>query len=247
MRVAVFSDIHGNAVALDAMLADHARQGSDALVCLGDAVQGGPQPAEVIDRLRALRCPVVMGNADAFLLDDAPPAASEGDEAFRTELSAVRAWTVGQIGPTGLDFIRTFPPRIERELTGGRRLLGYHGTPSSFLDQVVPATPEDEARAMLALAPDTIGCGGHTHVQFIRHFDRTFHFNPGSVGFAYRHHQPPDRFRADPWAEYALLTVDGETLSLEFRRVPFDADQLIGVYRSSGRPFAERSIRRYQD
>lgn len=57
MRVAVFSDIHGNAVALDAVLADIAARGADALLCLGDAVQGGPQPVEVVARLRALGCP----------------------------------------------------------------------------------------------------------------------------------------------------------------------------------------------
>ncbi len=65
MRIAVISDIHGNFVALEAILKDISHQFVDQMVCLGDAVQGGPQPAQVVNRLRELACPVVMGNADS--------------------------------------------------------------------------------------------------------------------------------------------------------------------------------------
>lgn len=68
MRIAVISDIHGSLVALEAAMADLKRHPVDQMVCLGDAIQGGPQPAEVVQRLRELACPVVMGNSDAFLL-----------------------------------------------------------------------------------------------------------------------------------------------------------------------------------
>src|SRR5690349_17179247 len=68
MRIAVISDIHGNCLALDAVLADLQRDGVDWIVCLGDAIQGGAQPAETVARLRDLGCPIVMGNADAWLL-----------------------------------------------------------------------------------------------------------------------------------------------------------------------------------
>jgi hypothetical protein len=82
-------------------------------------------------------------------------------------------------------------------------------------------------------------------MQFLRHFGRTFHFNPVSVGVAYRHDQPDDHFRLDPWAEYALLASRSSSLSLEFRRIPFDVQLLVSVYKSSGRPFAESSIAEY--
>src|SRR5689334_13685014 len=68
MRIAIISDVHGNLVGLDAALADLQAQPVDQIVFLGDMVQGGPQPAEVVARLRGLACPVVMGNADAWLL-----------------------------------------------------------------------------------------------------------------------------------------------------------------------------------
>src|SRR5919199_6571799 len=77
MRLAVMSDIHGNCVALDAVLKDLKSEGIDQVVCLGDAIQGGPQPAETVQRLRELGCPVVLGNADAFLLSGTDAGAVE--------------------------------------------------------------------------------------------------------------------------------------------------------------------------
>ena len=62
-RVAIISDIHGNGVALDAVLADIARDDVDNVICLGDLAAGGPQPDAVISRLRELDCQVVRGNA----------------------------------------------------------------------------------------------------------------------------------------------------------------------------------------
>src|SRR6266496_5259634 len=68
MRVAIISDIHGNDFAFDKVETDIQKQNVDQIVCLGDAIQGGAQPAAVAQRLQRLNCPVVMGNADAWLL-----------------------------------------------------------------------------------------------------------------------------------------------------------------------------------
>jgi predicted phosphodiesterase len=196
----------------------------------------------VIAQLRDLACPVVLGNADAFLLANPQPSSDAG----ASEMSAVRAWTMAQLNADDLAFMRAFRPNFELPLENGRRLCCYHGTPEDYDQQILPDTQTTEARALLRLEPGVVGTGGHTHVQFMLHLDRTFHFNPGSVGFAYRHHQPHDSFRADPWAEYALLSDRAGRISLDFRRVPFDSDRLIEVYGSSGRPHADSSIRRYR-
>ena len=72
-------------------------------------------------------------------------------------------------------------------------------------------------------------------------------FNPGSVGLAYNANQPDDTFRADPWAEYAVLTTmpDG-SLALEFRRVPYDMDALYHFILSSDMPHAEKVAERHR-
>jgi predicted phosphodiesterase len=137
--------------------------------------------------------------------------------------------------------IGNFSLTIEIELENGRSLLCFHGSPKSFDDIILPTTPDEEIRQFLEPNEQTFYTGGHTHVQFMRHFGRTFHFNPGSVGLAYRH----DQDEANSWAEYAVLTDAQGRLSLEFRRVPFAAERLIKVYVESGRPFAEIAIRQY--
>ena len=78
MRIGLIADIHGNLIALETVLAELAREPLDQMVCLGDVAALGPQPGEALARLRALGCPVVMGNTDAWLL--APSSAPEGDQ-----------------------------------------------------------------------------------------------------------------------------------------------------------------------
>jgi predicted phosphodiesterase len=246
MRVAVFSDMHGNCIALDAVLADFAPQPADRLVCLGDAVQGGPQPAAVAARLRELGCPVVLGNADAWLLSGEDSGAEAIDAERQQRMDAVRAWTLQQLGPADQAFIAGFQATVTVPLDQERSLLGFHGSPRSFDDVILPTTPDEELRRMLEGFAPAILAGGHTHVQQLRHLGTSFYFGCGSAGFAYRHDQPEGVFRADPWAEYAVLTVEKGRLGLEFRRVPFDVAALLDAYRTSGRPYADQAIAQYQ-
>ena len=245
MRIAIISDIHGNCVALDAVLTDIKQVEVDQVVCLGDAVQGGSQPAEVVARLRELACPVVMGNADDWLLTGEDTGAENIPEERRVRMDAVRSWQLTQLTPDDLTFMQAFKPTVRIQLDDERSLLCYHGSPQSFDHVILPQTPDEEVRQFLKPEGHTIYTGGHTHMQFIRHFERTFHFNPGSVGVAYRHDQPDDHFRLDPWAEYALLSSRSGKLSLEFRRVPFDVERLFSVYKTSGRPFSNLAIAEY--
>ena len=245
MKIAIISDIHGNCVALDAVLSDIKEQDVDQIVCLGDAVQGGPQPAGVVARLRELHCPVVMGNADDWLLTGIDSGAENIPEERRHRMDDIRRWQLTQLTEQDLAFIREFKPTLQIRLDDERTLFCYHGSPQSFDHVILPQTPDEEVRRYLEPKEGMIYTGGHTHMQFIRHFGRTFHFNPGSVGVAFRHDQPEDNFHLDPWGEYAMLTSRSGNLSLEFRRVMFDVEELISVYRNSGKPYAELSIAEY--
>ena len=244
MRVAIISDIHGNAVALEAVLTDLASYPADQLVCLGDAIQGGPEPTEVVARLRALACPVVMGNADAWLLS----GVETGNEGVSPAQEAMRQWSLGRLSLPDRQFIADFVPTTTLALPGGKTLLAFHGSPTSFDDILLPDTPhEDFARLYGPYAP-AILTGGHTHLQHIRRLGETFYFNPGSVGVVYDQQQAedPDRpLRLDPRAEYAVLVVGDERVALEFRRVPFAADRLVAAARDSGCPGSERFANQY--
>src|ERR671938_1597889 len=90
-HLALISDIHGNAVALDVVLADPARRAINETICLGDVAAGGLQPSEVIARLRGLRCRVVRGNAEGWFLEGFP----SGPSAETRRLKETVAWALG--------------------------------------------------------------------------------------------------------------------------------------------------------
>lgn len=245
MRLAVLSDIHGNAFALNAALDDLEKYPADGLVCLGDAIQGGAQPHETVQRLRSLAIPVVMGNADDWLLTGIESGAEHISPERLTKMQAVREWSLGKLSAEDRAFIAAFQPTVTIPLSDSKTLLCYHGSPKSFDDVMLPDSPYDTFLNFLGGDSQFIYCGGHTHVQFLRRVRDTFHFNPGSIGLAYSHHQPDDNFRADAAAEYAVLTVTGDRVGLEFRRVPYDANAVVEIYRASGRPFADEMIEQY--
>jgi putative phosphoesterase len=247
MRIAIISDIHGNCAALEAVLADLQRYPADEIVCLGDAIQGGAQPAETIALLRRTACQLVMGNADAWLLTGQDTSLAE--TATEKQLAA-REWSLAQLSSGDLDFIRGFKPTVETELDDGKTLLCFHGSPHSFDDVILPETPEDEFQRLLGMSVAGGGrpllTGGHTHLQQVRRTGDAFFFNPGSVGVAYDRRLPEESYRLDPWAEYALLSSEAGRLALEFRRVPYDIDQLVSIILASGRPNAQEFAAQYR-
>jgi len=243
MRIAVISDIHGNCLALDVVLADIGRAAVDQVVCLGDAIQGGAQPAETVARLRELSCPVVMGNADAWLLTGEETGA---EQPATEQMLAVRKWSLAQLSSADRAFISGFQPTVTQSLGDGRELLCFHGSPRSFDDIILPETPEEEFQRYLGGLGAAALAGGHTHLQQIRRLGDAFFFNPGSVGRAFERHQPEEAFRYDPWAEYAILSQDNGRLGLEFRRLPLDTDLLAEIVLSSGQPNAEKNAEQYR-
>jgi len=247
MCLAVISDIHGNAVALDAVLQDLRREQIDQIVALGDMIQSGPQPAKVVQRLRELNCPVVMGNSDSWLLSGVETGNEPIPEGRLRKLHVVREWSLARLSAADRAFIESFTPTIHLELPDGRKFLGFHGSPADFDGFIFPHTPEAEFQSLLMAYADHILSGGHVHLPFVRRIADSFFFNPGSVGVAYNHEQDEASFRLDPWAEYAILCVDDGHLGLEFRRVPFDVTELVQVYRDSGHPFAEEVIDQYSE
>jgi putative phosphoesterase len=179
MRVALLSDIHGNLVSLEAVLADLKEAAPDAIICLGDVAVTGPQPRQVIARLRQFNWPIVMGNTDAWLLNPQPWNTTD-EEALR--LLAIEQWSALMMELEDLDFIRTFQPTVAWDLTAGQNMLCYHGSPRSNTDLIKPETAEEELIEKFAGHRPTILAGGHTHRQMLRRFESCLLINPGSVG-----------------------------------------------------------------
>jgi predicted phosphodiesterase len=234
MRVALLSDMHGNAIALDAVLAELEREPIDEIVCLGDVAQGGAQPAEVVDRLRDIGCRCVFGNSDEFLLT-LDPGEEELDDEGRERLLRIGRWSREQLGAARLEFLQGFEPVVELEIAG-ERLVCCHGSPLSNTEVVLPDATRDRIAALIGDASAVVG--GHVHLQWSRRVGRSFWACAGSVGLAYDHKDPMDEQPFEPWAEYAV--IGGSSLRLEFRRVPFDVHRVVDVIRRSAMPDAER-------
>src|SRR4051795_12090220 len=120
MRVGFISDIHGNLLALDAVLADLSRQEVDRVVCLGD-ICFGPQAPECLERVRELGCPVILGNWDSWSIDGFPPA----DDPVGMMLYEIGAWWAEQLHDQHREFVRTFSPTLELAIPDGRKILCF--------------------------------------------------------------------------------------------------------------------------
>ncbi len=236
MRLAIISDIHGNLIALEAVLAVLAQEEIDQMVCLGDVAATGPQPHETIARLRELNCPVVMGNTDDWLLNPHPhPVHDENSHRF----TDIDFWCAEQLSPADLAYLRTFQPLLEQPIGDQVTLLCFHGSPQSNTDLIFATTSEEDLERMLSGFQATGMAGGHSHTQMLRRYKDVLLFNPGSIGMPFEYSRQTGQVRNPPWAEYALLSwIDGQA-SLEFRRVGVDVEAIIQAVFDSGMPHAQ--------
>ena len=233
MRIALIADIHGNLTALEAVLTNVEAAGVDQVVCLGDVAATGPQPHEVIERLRALPCLVVMGNADADLLRPIHPVPADEDGRRFAEIDA---WCAAQLTAADLSYVRTFKPTVTLPLGDDDSLLCFHGSPGSNTESIVATTSDEALAPLLDGYGATVYAGGHTHTPFIRRHKGAFFLNPGSVGLPYvptesGTYQPP-------WAEYGRVEWRAGSLDLALRRVPIDTDKVRQAALRSGMPHA---------
>jgi predicted phosphodiesterase len=233
MRIAVFSDIHGNLHALEAVLAHIDRQAVDEVWCLGDVVGYGPRPNECVElvRLRADLC--LCGNHDLAVLGTLDIADFSGDAA------AAARWTQQEIGSAETAWLGSLRPTGVRD---GFEL--FHGSP---LDPVWDyVLSEEGARASLLETQAPVVLVGHSHVALALSLDGErlegglapagteaalgegrWLFNPGSVG------QPRD---GDARAAY--LVIDGDEGRGTFTRVPYSIEQTQAEIRERGLPSA---------
>ncbi len=234
MRVAVISDIHGNLISLEAVLADLARAGVEEVVCLGDVAAGGPQPHEVMLRLRELACPCVLGNTDADAVRQVRSVPLDEEGRRWVEIDG---WCASRLSAEDLALLRSFRSTITLSLDDHASMLCFHGSPRSNIADIFPATPDNVLARMLAGHGALVMAGGHTHVPFVRRYRQALLLNPGSVGLPFEvtvegtHHLP--------WAEYAIVEHEAGRLSAELRRLPIDADRVAQAILQSGMPHAE--------
>lgn len=220
MRILVFSDVHGNLNALEAVLA-HAGP-VDAYWCLGDLVGYGPDPEACVQRVRRLPNLVCLkGNHDAGVVGDLE------EDWFNPEARRSLQWTREQLSQESLDFLAQLSPLA---VLAEWDVTLVHGSLHSPLEEYLTSTAR--AEASLQALSTSWGCFGHTHVASLFVWENgqvnllvprgeevpypvqpQSLFNPGSVG------QPRD---GDPRAAYAIYEPELRTWT--WYRVPYDIE-----------------------
>lgn len=229
MRLGIIADIHGNDVALRAVLKDADQFEVDRWWALGDLVLFGPRPAEVLELLRGLPgISMLRGNTDRYVLTGEQPAphATAADAAASPDLveryaamSAGIGWTRGALDQAGLlADLTTLPTQLRLQLPGGFTLLGVHASPQADDGPgIEPASPEEQLSPLFAGCDADLVVGGHTHRVTDRLVAGIRVLNPGSVGMP---HTPGI-------TSWLLLEDDGHTLTVTQRSVPFDVPAVV--------------------
>ena len=235
-RLAVLSDVHGNLLALEAVLADVAAQGApDATWVLGDLVAFCPWPGETLARLRALPdVAFLQGNTDRYLVTGRRPSApvrSPADWASMPATLAMRdanfRWTVERLSYADYVFLRDLPPRLEMEVPRYGRVVAVHATPSDDETNIRPDTPDGEVAHHLSGLDARLLLYGHTHRPVDRIVDGVRLVNDGSVGFV---------LDGDPRPTYALLDFQGGQCTVAIRRVAYDVESVVTELERVGHP-----------
>jgi len=236
MRVAILSDIHGNLIALNAVLKDLERQGNaDHIVVTGDMFAFGSAPGEVLALLQQLpRARFLLGNTDRYLLERSYPSAPNGSD-WQAQLLLSFHWTAERLGGDGFRFLRGLPSsQLIQE--GPWQLLAVHGSPRSDEEGLTGKTAAEEFEEM-PIGPQVrvVACG-HTHVPMDRTVRGVRVVNVGSVGLP---------FDGDPRACYALilnLTGNGASATqVTLRRVTYDVEKAVEHFYAVNHPAADIS------
>jgi predicted phosphodiesterase len=240
MKIALFSDIHGNSIALDAVLADIAILGGvDAYWVLGDLVALGHDPVGVLERLTALpHVRFVRGNTERYVCtgDRPPPTLADVEAnpqllATLVEVAGTFAWTQGALTAAGwLDWLKHLPLELEAILPDGTRFLGVHASPGR--DDGVgisPAMSDEAIQGSLQGCAAHLICVGHTHRPLNRRIGAWHVVNLGSVS------NPPT---AERRASYVMLQANETGYQLEHRLVEYDREAVVRVLERQRHPGA---------
>lgn len=228
LKVAIVSDIHGYSIAFDRVLADIAHHGVDHLVIAGDLVEGGPDPAGVLQRVRELSVPTIQGNTDY-------------DIAKRHRDSKLAAWTESQIGAEGREFLLNLP--FEHRVTPPgadspwQDLLVVHANPMDFNRAIEPNASVEDLKILIGKTKAAVIAFGHIHIAYIRKLPNMQLLDVSAVG------NPKDMDLRSKWGLAEWNTV-AKTWTVDLHYVPYPLDETVEQMRDCGMPNVEKHIRK---
>jgi predicted phosphodiesterase len=222
MRIAAIYDIHGNLLALEAVVEEIRQARIDRVVVGGDVVPG-PMPRETLACLLDLDIPVqfIQGNGEVAVLEqmaDKDPASVP--EQFREVVD----WTAQQLHREHERLLASWPKTLRLEIPGLGDVLFCHATPRNENEVFTSLTPEDRLSSIFKEVDAPLVVCGHTHMQFDRMIGHTRAVNAGSVGMVF----------GEPGAYWVLLGPD-----VQFRRTHYDFAKAAERIRATNYPQAQ--------
>lgn len=224
-RLAFFSDIHGNTVALRAVLADIKTQTVDGVYCLGDLVGYGPDPNGVVELLRNEGIPCLLGNYDdgvAFERGDC--GCYFATDRAREIGEASYAFTAAVLTETNRAWLRGLPGGLRLQQAGINLHL-VHGSPRLINEYLLEDRDARTYERLAAGEEADVLVFGHTHWPWFRRHGRVLFVNVGSAG------RPTD---GNPRPSYTIITFPG--LEVELRRVAYDVEATAAAVLAAGLP-----------
>jgi putative phosphoesterase len=225
-RVAVLSDVHANAVALEAVLRDVSAEDPDLIVFGGDLTWGSlpEDTCRLVEPLRGSSI-FVRGNAERALAEAATRVQSGDDDG----LTPRERWMLDHHSAAMRSFVASFVEAAVVRVAGLGPVRFCHGSPRSDEEVITYATPERRMLALMEGVAERVLVSAHTHIQFDRTVAGIRSINPGSVGMAYEG-------RAG-FAYWAMLGSE-----VELRNSPYDVEQAVRRYRATDDPALEEMV-----
>jgi putative phosphoesterase len=228
--VAILSDVHGNANALDEVRKAIRKEKPDAVMIAGDLVLNGPEPAAAVDAIREIEADgaiVVQGNTDVAVADfDYSAAFPWLTDGVPDTYRAAAEWAHDELGDDRLAWLRRLPSERRLRLEDTMFLV-CHASPGSQTQGFDQALDPSVILERVSRTDARVVCCGHTHLPEVRDLGWKLIVNDGSAGYV---------FDGDPTASWALVTVDGEEVTAEIRRTAFDTMTVSNAISARGLP-----------
>ncbi len=223
MKLGLIADIHANIQALDAVLQRLEHEQVEFIICAGDLVAYGAHPNQVIERLKTLGIPSVMGNYDDAVAWDKPRASRKASSNLNEPLKqAALDWTKAVIRAENKSYLKSLPWKLEYQLLG-KNLSVLHAGSKQLDDWLVPGEPL--LATTLAQLETDILILGHSHKPFSEQIGKTLVINPGAVGRS---------LDGDVRAACAILNLSN--LTVELLRLPYDLETMLKALRQTEMP-----------
>jgi putative phosphoesterase len=232
VKIAFISDIHGNAIALEAVLEDLHKKKVDQIYVLGDLCYRGPEPKRALELIRSLQAEVIKGNADEWVVRGVQKG-EVPDQALDI-MNQEREWTVSQLDPSDIEYLKQLPTEKHIQVNGFS-IHAFHATPDSLFDIVLPHAEDEVIQTkFMSSSESDMYVYAHIHKPYIRYINGKVVINIGSVGLP---------FDGVPKASYAIVEIEEGNVRTSIERVHVEIEKVAERYKEVNYPNADMMMK----